>query len=208
MQIIQKLSIVYVVILVGFLIPILTVIFLDDIQVISEWENVSELYYERLILAGQAILGLIILLSVFYLGKFHDYKKSLTQSEIKLKEITWKFKQKYQNRIWDVNKDIFELSNNSEKTFDDLNKILDKFPKMLIAILTVLLLIIAFVLVGASANEVEGNQKNFIMHGLILLLAISEFLVIWSVYETMLNLQNRAYRIILYNISSLERYLD
>lgn len=201
---IQKLGIVYFIILMVFGIPMLYVSLSEDRNYIKEWEEVKDVYYERLIQAGQAVIGLIIILSVLYLGKIHDYQKDITNLEVELNEVVWKFKKKFPNPNWMINKEIYEVSCVAQDELDKSLKSLNIYPKTIVFFLATQIGIVAWMLLNASTEE----QKDFVSSILMLMISICEFGVIWGVYEAMIKTKKGVYRKTLFDISALKRRLD
>lgn len=201
-------GIVYYIVLGIFLIPIFFVISQTDVNYIVNWESVKETYYDRLFLSTQAVLGLIIIMTIFYLGKIHDYRKELVIGEVNLREVTWKFKKKIPRLNWQVDKKTFELSENIEDIFQEIERTLQKVPIAILLILIIQLLLIGAIFVMITTNEIEGNQKSFILTGLLLSIVICELFVVWALYEHLLSLHRNVLRSVLYGKFELKKFID
>ena len=101
-----------------------------------------------------------------------------------------------------------KLSKSVENSYQEVEDILEKIPKIMIATLIALLLLLGFILVMATYYEIQGEQKWFIIIVLILILTISEFFLIWFLYERLLTSHRKALRNVLNVISDLQKYND
>lgn len=208
MESVRFLAIIYFLILAVMVIPILFVSSMDEIEIIDDWEKKSKIYYERLILASQATLGLILILTIFYLGKIHDYRRDFTKSQAKLFEIILKFKKKNPTRSWSVKNEIYEFAENGVKTFEEIEKELDKMKKNIIGILITFVVLLTSIFISAARYEDSILQNDFLVISLLLLASFVEFIIVWSMYESVVSIHRKSLKGILLTISRLKTTIE
>jgi len=159
MNTIQKLAIVFFMVLISMM-TIVAYLFASNITLIENWDNVREQYFNRLILACQIVIGLIVILSILYLGKFHDYSKDMIKLEVELNETIIKFKNKFPIRNWQIAEETNSVAENANKQLDKNLKILNDFPRFQILFILFQVGLVSWILITASMNEYDAKQKE------------------------------------------------
>jgi len=168
----------------------------------------SGVYYERLILAVQAELGLIVVLTVFYLGKIHDYRRDYTKSLGNLFQVLYEFRKKFTLRHWSLEKGVFEMAEKAEDKFNDIEHDLHTLITIVISVLIFFVGMIAMIFVLATKYENSLSQNDFIIIGLFAATAFTEFIVIWAMFEMIISAHRKALNNLLYSTAVLKNSLN
>jgi len=202
------LGIIYGINFVAFLTSMFYINSIDKLEIIEDWENNNRIFYDRLILTAQAELGLILILTVFYLGKFHDYTRDFTKSQGNLYEIVFKFKKKFPSPHGSITNKIYKLANNSLDDFKDIEKNLSYMKRLPIGFLLVAVTLIAYALVLISTDVDYNLQNDFFIIILLLLLIFAEFVTLWGIYEVIISVHQKALKGLLFTIAALKAEID
>ena len=163
-----------------------------------------------------SVLGLLVIITMFYLGKFHDYRKDflvinskiissqtvyitklnqLKKLQIELKQI-----QLYDKYIKKTNKqfhnidDVLELAENMGKIYDVMDDVKEFIFSGTKPIQKLLLLIplftTIFFIINLAYSQTEGN---FYFHLCMIGAGILHLLVFWIIYERTMNFLHGLY---------------
>ena len=204
----KLLAIFYVVNIVIFTIPIFYVNSIDPLEIFDDWEKNNKIFYERLTLSAQAEFGLILILSVFYLGKIHDHRRDYTNSLGNLYEIVFKFKKKFPLPHGSVNNETYKMADNALKDYKEIDKALNFMILLPISFLLLSIGMISIVLFSATFVVDYSLQNDFVLLVLLLALTFAEFVVLWGDYEVIISTHRLSLRGMLFVIATIKAEID
>lgn len=176
LRILALLSIVYTIIGITIATNIL------DLRILQEHFPDFTNYYNFFITATQIVLGLIVAVTIFYLGKMHDYKRDFIKHYGKLTETIERYKRKFQSieKYEDLLKDAEDVLNEYEEDWEYFRNL----PKTLISIslLIVFLMSTVLIVIMAFAQTIQ----NFVFLASSFVFVLSIFILRWDAMEIIL----------------------
>lgn len=193
---------------VGFIIYAIIILFslFNPTNVIlNVWQD-YEKYLKPLTDAIPLLIAAITILSVFYLGKFHDYRRDLIKQYGVFTEIKIRIERKYSSTEIERHEKLIKAMedddiyhNESEVSFKGTPKwaILNSF-----CVLGALILSFIFI----RTDSLSGNELFSIFISIIF--GIIEFFIMLGVYEYVISKHDKALKNITQNIAYMKAYLD
>jgi len=143
-------------------------------------------YFEFLPTAVQIIMGGIVVISIFYLGKIHDYRKDLIIHNAK-------FLLLLKNEQDEKKK---ETIGSFQLIFKDMLNVHNSSKKLIIYAMIVMLMIFSVLLIYSLSTE-EPNEDRFVTLLSLFIILIVIFLSYWYFFEYMLNFSENILNLIL-----------
>lgn len=199
--------------MISRILPALLIILFLNFFNIYQVDNKSffqgyESIFPSLITGIQIAIGLTGIISIFYLGKTHDYKREFLKYELEYLFAMLKTKKSIESILGEnENKVASEIIRSFELDFGNRRESYFKMPKQIIqlALLTILYFVIALTSFIFSR---ELSNLSLISLGLASLISgIFNLLRLWQVYENTLSELDEGFKIIFASLS-LTKHID
>jgi len=170
------------------------------------WFKNYHAYYSPLTLATQAIMGLIVVLAIFYLGKLHDHRHNVIKSKAKLLEISYRFQKYFQDgKIDDVK------LKETQQAVIDVETYEKNIPRLFTGVIILSLLMtggFVVIMFSISAHQNDNNQKDFLKLIVMFCLAVANLLAFWLQTESIMSTHHNSLSEIYKIIAKFQSELD
>ncbi len=163
------------------------------------------IFYHHLPTAIQIIFGLMGVVTIFYLGKSHDYIKEFVKYQSRLYGVIVKLKRTHVDKGEKIREEFFDKLDKEILIYESLGNHVSKSRKLIISLFLGDTLTFGYVLFMAL-NEPRTIEIIFVKLALTLLMGIAQFLIFWYLYESVMSLHESTLGMISKKVEEYEAF--